>query len=269
MNIRSQIYGHNGPAESPLVRAKSPKGARADELLSIRVRREQTRQADTRLERRYPLVSEKTQVSKGCAAHDVQLLNVCSAGAMITAPFEPAMWDRLELHLGEHGAIDCAVVWIRNGRIGLEFAGETRLDCAQDARGALLREVIHRHFPEAQFEAREEPEAPDADEHRYEFRHAFIWSGTLHCEYGSTPARWRNVSPDGAMIETSFELASGAEPFLDLGEAGSVFGTIVWAEGNHSGLKFHERFDMSRLANSKPALSGDSENLIRFPSPKR
>jgi PilZ domain len=269
MNIRSQVFGQNGLAESPLVCVKSPKGARADELLSIRVRREHSRHADTRQERRYPLVSEKTQVGSKRATHDIQLLNVCSAGAMITAPFEPALWDRLELHLGEHGTIDSSVVWIKNGRIGLEFARETRLDCAQDAQGSLLREVIHRHFPEAEFEAREVQETRDPDENRHEFRHAFIWSGTLHCEYGSTPARLRNVSPDGALIETSFELAPGADPFLDLGKAGSVFGTIVWSKGNHSGLKFHERFDITRLANARPHLRSDAGNVVRFGPPRR
>ncbi len=266
MNIRSQIYGQRGPAESPLVRAKKPNGVRADDLLSIPVRREQSRQADTRLERRYPLVSEKTQVDSDCAAHEVQLLNICSAGAMITAAFEPTLWDRLELHLSEHGVIDCSVVWIKNGRVGLEFARETRLDCAEDDQGALLREVILRHFPEAEFHGRADLEAPDSSENRGEFRHPFVWSGTLHCEYGSTAARLRNVSPDGAMVETSFELAPGAEPYLDLGEAGSVFGTIVWAEGNQSGLKFHERFDMSRLVYAKPQLSSDGETVVRIKS---
>jgi hypothetical protein len=269
MNIRSQIYGHNGLAETPLVCVKKPKGARSDDLLSIRVQREQSRQADTRLERRYPLVSEKTQVTRQRKAHDVQLLNVCSAGAMITAPFEPMLWDRLELQLGEHGSIDCSVVWIRNGRIGLEFDRETRLDCNQDEQGALLRAIIRRHFPDTEFEAPAELDAQDPDENRRELRHAFIWSGTLHCEYGSTAARLRNVSPDGAMIETSFELAAGAEPFLDLGEAGSIFGTIVWIEGNHAGLRFHERFDMSRLSFAKPELSGGGGTIVSFGGRKR
>jgi len=266
MNIRSQVYGQGGLAESPLVCVKKPKGVRADDLLSIPVRREQSRQADTRMERRYPLVSEKTQVGRDRASHDVQLLNVCSAGAMITAPFEPTLWDRLELHLGEHGLIDCTVVWIKNGRVGLEFVRETRLDCDEDEQGSLLREVIHRHFPEEQFEGREDLDAPDSSENRNEIRHPFVWSGTLHCEYGSTPARLRNISPDGAMIETSFELAAGAEPYLDLGEAGSVFGTIVWAEGNQSGLNFQERFDMARLVYAKPQLSSDGETVVRFKS---
>lgn len=263
MNIRSHIHGHVGHAESPLVRVKSPKGALADDLLSIRVLRQQSRQADTRLERRFPLVSEKTEVCRERAAHEVQLLNLCSAGAMITAPFEPALWERLELHLGEHGTIDCSVIWIKNGRIGLEFAKQTRLDCPEDEQGALLREVILRHFPETQFEVIEHA---NPEEHRGEFRHTFVWSGTLHCEYGSTPARLRNISSEGAMIETSFELAAGAEPFLDLGPAGSIFGTIVWAEGNQSGLKFHQHFDVGLLARAKPELSGNGSNIIQFGS---
>lgn len=268
MNIRSQVYGHTGLAESPLVCVKKPKGARADDLLSIRVKREECRQADTRLERRFPLISEKTQITRERSAHEVQLLNVCSAGAMIGASFEPLLWDRLELHLGEHGAVDCSVVWIRNGRIGLEFDRETRLDCAEDEQGALLREIIRRHFPQTEFEAPPALEAEDSNENRSEFRHVFVWSGTLHCEYGSTAARLRNISPDGAMIETSFELAAGAEPFLDLGEAGSVFGTIMWTEGHHAGLKFHERFDMSRLAYAKPGLTGDG-SIVSFGAHKR
>ena len=266
MNIRSHIHGQVGLAESPLVRVKSPKGARADDLLSIRVLREQSRQADSRLERRFPLVSEKSQVCRDRAAHEVQLLNLCSAGAMIAASFEPALWERLELHLGEHGSIDCSVVWIKNGRIGLEFAKETRLDCPEDEQALLLREVILRHFPQAQFET---VEHPDSDEHRHEFRHALVWSGTLHCEYGSTPARLRNISADGAMIETAFELAAGAEPFLDLGAAGSIFGTIIWADGNQSGLRFHERFDIKLLARAKPELSTAGRNIVQFGSLER
>ena len=263
MNIRSQIHGQVGLAESPLVRVKSPKGARADDLLSIRVLRHESRQADSRLERRFPLVSEKSKVCRERAAHEVQLLNLCSAGAMITAPFEPALFERLALHLGEHGTVDCSVVWVKNGRIGLEFAKETRLDCPEDEQGAVLREVILRHFPDTEFEAAEHV---DPQDHRGEYRHAFVWSGTLHCEYGSTPARLRNISPDGAMIETSFELAAGAEPFLDLGAAGSIFGTIVWADGNQSGLRFHERFDVGLLARAKPELSGAGGNIIQFGS---
>lgn len=269
MNIRSQIFGRTGLAESPLVSVKHPKGARADELLSIPVERQQHRRADTRLEQRFPLVSETTRVTRAGAAHDVRLINVCGGGAMITASFAPMLWERLQLHLGEHGSVDCVVVWLRHGRVGLEFAQETRLDCEADEQGSLIREVIRRHFPEARFAAPAEFEQSDPEDHRREQRHPFIWSGTLHCQYGSTAARLRNISPEGAMIETSFELTPGAEPYLDLGEAGSIFATVMWSAGDQSGLKFHQRFDIAELAQAKPQLAGGAEALVRFGSIKR
>lgn len=268
MNIRSKIYGQSGPAESPLVCVKSPKGARADDMLSIPVVRQQSRHSDTRLEHRFPLAGETTTVTRRGSEHDVRVVNVCGGGAMITAAFEPVLWEPLELHLGEHGTVECSVVWIRHGRLGVEFARETRLDCDEDEQGVLVREVIRRHYPEVQFEAPREVEAADSSEHRGQPRNPFVWSGTLHCEYGSTPARLRNISPDGAMIETSFELTAGAEPYLDLGEAGSIFATVVWSIGDQSGLKFHQRFDMANLAHARPQLSNDGADLIRFGSRK-
>jgi hypothetical protein len=269
MNIRSQIFGQSGLAESPLVCVKNPKGARADELLSIPIVRQQGRRSDTRLEHRFALAGETTTVTRDGAAHDVRVVNVCGGGAMITAAFEPVLFEQLELSLGEHGTVECSVIWIRHGRVGLEFANATRLDLPEDERAELLREVILRHFPEAHFEAPKDVDTADEEqENRSDVRYPFVWSGTLHCEYGSTPARLRNISPNGAMIETSFELSPGTEPYLDLGEAGSIFGTIVWAQGDQSGLKFEERFDMGRLAHAKPELSGDSGALVRFGSAK-
>jgi hypothetical protein len=269
MNIRAKIFGQDSLAESPLVRVKNPKGATADAILSIPVERQFGRTSDTRLEHRFPLAGETSTVLRDGKLHEIRVVNVCGGGAMITAAFKPMLWERLQLNLGQHGSVLCSVIWIRNGRLGLEFAEETRLDCAEDDQAALLREVILRHFPGTAFESRPVAEAVDPEEHRREVRHPFIWSGTLHCEYGSTPARLRNVSPEGAMIETSFELSPGAEPYLDLGEAGSVFATVAWTAGDQSGLAFQERFDLARLAHARPSVAGEGEQLIRFGSSSR
>jgi hypothetical protein len=232
--------------------------------------RQQSRQADTRVEHRFPLAGETAVVTRGGTEHHVRIVNVCGGGAMITAAFHPALWERVELHLGEHGTVECSVIWIRHGRVGLEFAEATRLDLPEDDRAALVREVILRHFPEARFETPKHiDQSEEEQEHRSGPRFPFIWSGTLHCEYGSTPARLRNVSPEGAMIETSFELSPGAEPYLDLGEAGSVFATVAWTAGDQSGLAFQERFDLTRLAHARPSVAGEGEQLIRFGSSSR
>ena len=93
------------------------------------------------------------------------------------------------------------------------------------------------------------------DEHRAEQRHPLIWSGTIHHDYQSTPARLRNISTTGAMVETEAVLARGAEPLLDLGEAGSIFADVVWVAGDHAGLRFREPFDMAQLAKSRPEVA--------------
>src|SRR5215213_3190052 len=112
MNIRAKIFGGKED-ESPVVPAKAPKGARADALNSIAVRREETRRADTRQGDRHRLPDEQVRVSHDGELHEVQLINLSGGGAMIAGPFEPMLWDRVELQLGEHGMIECAVRWIR------------------------------------------------------------------------------------------------------------------------------------------------------------
>lgn len=264
MNIRAKIFG--GVAESPLVSVKNPKGAQADALLTIPVVRLQSRHADTRLEDRFALGNESARLVRDGIPHAVKLINVCGGGAMVAAPFDAILWERLELHLGEHGAIDCSVIWIKHGRVGLEFAEETRLDCPQGEQSALLCELIRRHFPEARFDPPAFVSERSGDDQRDRPRNQFIWSGTLHCEYGSTPVRLRNISSDGAMIETSVELSPGAEPYLELGEAGAIFGTIVWQAGDQAGLRFQQPFDMARLAHARPEIVDAAESLVHFGS---
>src|SRR6185312_4754020 len=87
--------------------------------------------------------------------------NLSGGGAMLACGFELKLWDRLQLHLGENGTIDCAVRWLKGDRVGLEVAHETRLDCSADEQAVLLREVIARSFPEVEFEV--SPEAAPAD----------------------------------------------------------------------------------------------------------
>lgn len=259
MNIRAKIFGQSMSAQSPLVLSKNPKGVLPDALLSIPVSRAQDFRNDTRLEGRFPLSGETVRVTRKGKSHDVELINVCAGGAMIAAPFTGKLHDRVELHLGEHGTIACSVVWIRNGRLGVEFAAETNLDCPDDTQGSLLRDVIKRHYPGAVFSR-----SSQGTELRTGARHPFIWSGRLHCAIGSTSVRLRNISVDGAMIETPVDLAGVEEPCIDLGEAGRIFGTIVWTAGDQAGVMFHESFDLARLAYAKPELTDEAKTLIRF-----
>jgi hypothetical protein len=255
MNIRQQIYGEGGLERSPLVTVKKPKGAKADALRSIPVSRQESRRGDTRVGDRYRLIGECVRVTHEGSTYDGRLINVCASGAMISAEFEPLPWDRAKLHLDAERPIASRVLWIRDGQIGLEFDQRIALDCSDSKQATLLRQVITRHFPDAQFEAPVEAEEqrPDCslEDQRLARRTPLLRLGTLHYDYESTPARLRNISTAGATIETSTALVPGAEPLLDLGEAGSIFATVVWTSGDQAGLRFNQPFDLSQLPKAR------------------
>lgn len=259
MNIRSKIFGSGKQAEeSPVVRAKAPKGVKADTLNSIPVAREETRRANTRDGDRHRLPDEQVCLTHNGETHEVRLVNLSGGGAMVESGFSPMLWDRVDLHLGEDGTIECAVRWLRGDRIGLEFAHETRLDCSADQRAAVLREVIARSFPEIEFEPVSEVAAerkPEGAEQRAGRRHPLIWSGTIHHDFQSIPVRLRNISETGAMIECSVPPPVGTEPLLELGEGVQLFTSVTWVVGDSVGLRFAKPFDLTQLANSRPDVA--------------
>lgn len=255
MNIRQQIFGETGLQESPLVCVKNPKGAKANMLHSIPVLRAESRNGDTRLQDRYQIVDEAARVSHCGATYDAQLINICGSGAMVSADFEPVPWDRVALHLGDHPPVNSSVLWVKGGRVGLEFTQSISLDRADSECATPIREMIMSRFPDARFEPAVEPQEPAAqpitEEQRLERRNPLIRMGTVHYDYQSTPAQLRNISSTGATIETSAALAQGAEPLLDLGDAGSVFGTVVWKNGDQAGLRFNQPFDLGQLPKAR------------------
>ena len=263
MNIRAKIYGGRPLNEDPLLQAKSPRGAKMDCLDSVSVSREEPKlRQDSRSADRHRLSNESVRVTYRGRKHEAQLVNLSGGGAMLNAGFTPRLWDRVDLHLGEHGTVECAVRWLRGDRIGLEFAHETRLECTADELASVLREVIARTFPDATFDSRrpDEPEpvaAPQSssEEHRSEARHPLIWSGLLHHNYQSTPVRVRNISSTGAMIECSEPVAVGAEPVLELNDQATISATVQWTVGDQVGLRFHTPFDMRLLGRSKPEVT--------------
>lgn len=255
MNIRAKIFGGQKD-DVPLVQAKKPKGAKADALSSVTVAREEARRSNSRDEDRHRLPDEQVTLMHEGKSCDVQLINLSGGGAMVAGGFEPRLWDRVELHLGENGTIECAVRWIKNGRVGLEFAHETRLDCSVDEQGEVLRQVIAKSFPDIEFEPSAAPaKASDSDEHRANRRHPLIWSGVIHHDYQSTAVRLRNISSTGAMIECHAPLRVGAELLFDLGDAGSVFATVAWLVGDSAGLRFKDPFDLTQLARCRPDVA--------------
>ena len=256
MNIRAKVFG--GKSDEPsLIKAKTPKGVRADDLHSISVTREESRRVNSRDDDRHRLTSEQVELVLAGRSYTLDLVNLSGGGAMVAGKLPAKLWDKVELRLGDDGRIECAVCWIKDDRVGLEFAEETRLDCSPTEQAAILRDVVARSFPEVQFEATQAaPKAAEleVDEQRGGRRHPLIWSGVLHHDFESHPVRLRNISDTGAMIECALPLAAGAQPLLELGDDVQIPATVTWALGDTAGLRFDQPFDLSRLAQSKPEV---------------
>lgn len=255
MNIRAKILGGKSSSDESILRSKKRKGTSVESLDCL-IEREEARTNHSRSEDRHRLLDETVSVKTDSSTHEVQLINVSGGGAMIGGDIELMLWDRLELQLGENGAVECVVRWLRNGRYGLEFAHETRIDCGADEQAAILREVIHRSFPDLEFEAEEEtPAQHSGAEGRGERRHPLVWSGLLHHDYQSTPIRIRNISATGAMIECPQMLTVGSEPLLELGDELSVSAKVAWVLGDEAGLRFDRPFDLRNLARGRPQVT--------------
>ena len=268
--FRSAILSGNGlHPKNPLVREKSARGATEDNLSSVEVPRSEGRSANHRDDDRHRLNSEVARARIDGIEHDVDLINLSGGGAMIRADFAPRMWQRVDLILAEGGEIECAVRWIREDRIGLEFAHETRIDCDPEARDSLLLDVIHRSFPDVAFSPRAEADVPPppepvtkgddddavANSRRTERRHPLVWMGEIYFAHTNEKVRIRNISENGALVESPVQYPLNVEVLLDLGEAGQHFATVSWACGDKAGLKFNNSFDLKLLGNSKPELA--------------
>lgn len=227
--------------------------------------RSEKRLCDHRERDRHRLTGETATVFHKRKFHPVELINLSSGGAMIRAKFKLRLWDLLELQLGEGPGIECAVRWIRDDLAGLEFAHETRIDCDPETRARLLLEVIKRSFPDAavELEPIDEPDSKPLarkqdDEdlgNRAEIRHPLVWSGQILYNFDSNPARLRNVSSGGALVDIAIDYPVGAEVMLDLGEAGHIDSVVSWTAGGQAGLKFKQPFDLELLAKLRPDLT--------------
>ena len=260
--FRAAVLGGAGSApSSPLVTAKSGGKAESERIASVEIMREAGRSTDHRDEDRHRLTRETATIAHQGKRLDVYLVNLSGGGAMVEADFSPRLWDRVDLYLGEGSPIECAVRWLRGDRVGLEFAHETRIECAAEERDALLLNVIRRSFPQFLAAARSIESRPAVDvppEHasrRDEFRHPLIWNGEILWEHDVHLVRLRNISASGALIDAQIGFPEGVELLLDLGASGQYFATVSWSRGSQTGLSFRSAFDLSRLADAKPEVA--------------
>ncbi len=272
--FRNKLLGGPQPERS-LLRGKAPRpapstAAEEESFAELSIPRSASRNVNHRDADRHRLAENENIV----LLHDdgreisVQLINLSGGGAMIEGADELKLWDQVELQLGNAGnRLEAAVRWIKNGRAGLEFAHETRIQADGDEVAETLRQVIERSFPDIAIEAAAFAEAETGGEptpadgngivelDEREQRHPLIWSGLIHYNHDSVPARLRNISSGGALIESAECFPLGAELLLDLGEAGAIFSTVHWARGDQAGLRFHTEFNLTELAKLRPQVA--------------
>ncbi|MEO6582066.1 MAG: PilZ domain-containing protein [Sphingomicrobium sp.] len=260
-SIRSQIFGGEQPERKSLIGSKRPRGAKPDALQSVAIARAEQRTSDNRNADRHRLVDETVRLTHGGRKLDAELINFSGGGAMVRADFAPKLWDRVDLRLGENGNLECAVRWLRDDRVGLEFAHETRIDCSPAERNAVLNAVLVRNFPDLVIEESaalpaigNDPNSP-SEHRRTDPRHPLVWSGLIHYNHDSTPVRLRNISTTGALIDCDIALPVGASLLLDLGEELTMFSKVAWAVGDQAGLTFDQLFDLAQLARAKPEVA--------------
>jgi len=276
MNIRAQIFG--GGTAHRLLREKQPKGDpnpadEADEptfkpLTDISIAREEARRTDGRDGDRYRLIGARVAVTHDGQEYAAELINLSGGGAMVAAGLNPNIGEQIDLQLGNNGTIECAVRWVKGGRLGLEFAHETKLDCTDDERAALLRRVINRDYPDQAFEPgpASSPIAPEVEEDENEAiaeqrsaaRHPLIWLASLAHNSHTWDVRLRNISASGALIECPGYVPVGCKVTLDLDQAGTIEAEVSWSFGDHLGLAFDEPFEIRRLSQKKPVITPET-----------
>ena len=265
-SFRATVLG--GEKRKLVVTEKNPRQEGSGDLTGSVVPRTEVRRGDHRDNDRHRLIDQRALITFEGKRHTVEVINLSAGGAMIRGGFEPRLWDLVQLELGEGNALECAVRWLRDGSIGLEFAHETQLDCEPEERAAVLLDVIQRSFPEQEVHL-QRPESvevtmdSDADEEvadlgdRDTRRHPLIWTGQIHSTAGTHPARLRNVSAGGALVDVEAYYSVGTEVMLDLGGAGKFIANVQWACGGKVGLGFREEFDLNCLAHAKPEVTSN------------
>lgn len=251
--------------EVELLPDKGEHRTRFDDLTSVSIKRAAHRGGNTRTGDRHRLTDHQIRfICSNGATHTAELINLSQGGAMIKTSLELELWQPLTLDFGDGGHLECAVRWVRDDRVGLEFAMETQFGCDPALRDRILLAAIRKSFPQhaaRQIDVGQSDEKADRrsrrshNDTRVAKRHPLIWTGEIHFEHDTHAVRLRNISETGALIECDINLPVDAGMLLDLGDAGQVFSFVTWSRGGQAGLLFEEPYDLAQLAEARPKVA--------------
>jgi hypothetical protein len=259
--LRSMV---TGGARGSLLAKRAPKRRpAADEpsLAGFAIPRVEARTSNQRREDRHLNLVETAELSFRRRKVEVDVVNVSNHGAMIESDIDPRIGERLQIRFDGCNRTECAVRWVREGRIGLEFSQETEIIASARVRELIVsgRREGEQTPPEPAPAAQPQPEqavetayssSPQAIEQQEprEPRQSLLWKAVLHWDHGSLLVRVRNISAEGAMLEAREDLPAETGVVVDVGEGGTVCGTVRWSRGGQIGVRFDARFDLRRLA---------------------
>ena len=90
------------------------------------ISRSESRTIDERQETRHAAVSSTAVLEFRGRKHVIRLINLSPSGAMALFPHAPNIGERLPLQILDRGVVSAQVRWVRDGRVGLSFAGPRR-----------------------------------------------------------------------------------------------------------------------------------------------
>lgn len=77
---------------------------------------------DERAEPREPAQSQAAVLELGGRKHMARLANISPSGAMVIVSAMPHIGEQVVLNVMERGRVKGRVLWVRDGRIGVQFA---------------------------------------------------------------------------------------------------------------------------------------------------
>lgn len=227
--IRSAILSGASQAPATPIKAKSRQG-HGSSLVSISVRREESRLTNQRREDRLPGVVADAVLAFRRRKYQARVINLSSTGAMLECDLEPRIGEKGTIDLGTGCAGKCVVRWIKGQRIGIEF----------DGFGLMLGRSETGDFVISPDRKRKESPRPP--------RESLVWPVSIHANTDVVAAKLKNISAKGALIESPIPVAPGTKVLVDLSGAGMVAGTARWFEDGLVGVQFDREFDIRALS---------------------
>lgn len=252
--FRNRLFGED---EMLLRRRTTRPSPPLDSLTDLMIGRSEARRHNQRDEAREMAIGEEVTVQRRSRRYRMRLLNLSGGGAMLEGELPPPLYEPLLVELAPGQLLTARLLWQRDGRLGIEFAQETRIDMPGRERSALIERATQRlqavpaEGKEAASAVGDAAAADPSHNRRDRARHGLIWSATLHYRHDSHAVKLRNISAEGALIEVSEPLVVGSDALLEMDEAGAIFADVVWSAGDQAGLAFRDRFDLSRLAGAR------------------